>query len=149
MLFRRRIISPKWEQERRCKIRIPGSKPWRFQAIITTALSVILPFGIWGMIAFVWFIAGSVWVMYRNYRYGPPELESLNAFLFAMYFWTATNTSAFTGIFGLSVAINRGVCRRTVEQAKNIPFSVPLNRRRLRPASAPQFPLPNRLRTKI
>jgi hypothetical protein len=84
-------------------------------------------------------------------------LESLNAFLFAMYLWAiiafygaslATNMDNFTGLLGLSVAINRGVCRRTAEQAKNIPFSVPLNRRRLRPASAPQFPLPNRLRTK-
>jgi hypothetical protein len=121
-------------------------------------LSVILPFGIWGAIAFVWFVAGSVWVMYRNYCYCSPELYSLNAFLFAMYVWVvisfyggslATNTSAFTGLLGLSVAINRGVCRRTVEQPKNIPFSVPLNRRRLRPASAPQFPLPNRSGTKI
>jgi hypothetical protein len=121
-------------------------------------LSVILPFGIWGAIAFVWFVVGSVWVMYRNYRYGLPELLSLNGFFFAMYLWVvfsfyggslATNVSGFTGLLGLSVAINHGVCRRPAEQAKNIPFSMRLNRRKLCPPAAPQFPLPNRLRPKL
>ena len=120
-------------------------------------LSVILPFGIWGVIAFVWFIAGSVWVVYRNYRYSPPELKSINAFLYATYgllvvnFYgasLATNMNLFTGVLGLSVAINRGVRRQPTEQAKNIPFSIPLNRRRLRPVSAPPLPSPNRLRAK-
>jgi hypothetical protein len=117
-------------------------------------LSVILPFGIWGVIAFLWFVAGSVWVMYRNYRYGASELQTLNAFLFAMYLWSvisfyggslATNMNVFTGVLGLSVAINRGVCRKRAEPPKNVPFSKPLSLRGLRPASAPRFPQPKRI----
>lgn len=116
-------------------------------------LSVVLPFGIWGVIAVVWFLAGSVWVTYRNYRYSAPELRTLNTFLFAAYAWTivafyggslATNMNALTGLLGLSVAINRGVCRKPAEQPKNIAFSMPPNRRGLRPAPAQPFPLPKR-----
>lgn len=120
-------------------------------------LSVVLPFGIWGVIAIVWFLAGSIWVLYRNYRYGPPNLQTLNAFLFAAYVWLvisfyggslATQMSSFTGLLALSVAINRGVCRKPVEKGRNIPFSIPLTRRRLSHPSAPRFPLPNRFGTK-
>jgi hypothetical protein len=116
-------------------------------------LSVILPFGIWGAIAMVWFFAGGLWVMYRNYRFSPPELQTLNAFLFATYVWAAVNfygsslatgMNIFTGVLGLSVAINRGIRRKPVDPAANIPFSMPFRRRELRPASAPQIPLPNR-----
>jgi len=116
-------------------------------------LSVILPFGIWGVIAFVWFMAGSLWVMYRNYRYSIPELQTLNSFLFASYVYSsvaffgyslATNMSIYTGLLGLSVAISHGVRRKPVDPTKNVPFSMPLRRRGVRPASAPQFPLPNR-----
>lgn len=116
-------------------------------------LSVVLPFGIWGVIAFVWFLAGSVWVTYRNYRYSPPELKMLNSFLFAMCiyycveFWSyslSVHMYFFTGLLGLSVAINRGVRPKPVDHTANIPFSIPLRRRRLQPASAPRLPLPNR-----
>lgn len=116
-------------------------------------LSVVLPFGIWGVIAVVWFLASSLWVMYRNYRYSSPELKSLNAFLLAMYVTSviefyggslATNMSVFTGLLGLSVAINRGVCRKPAEQLNNIPFSIPFRRRPLRPSLAPHLPLSNR-----
>ncbi|HEV2330665.1 MAG TPA: O-antigen ligase family protein [Verrucomicrobiae bacterium] len=115
-------------------------------------LSVILPFGIWGVIAMVWFFAGSIWVVYRNYRYSPPELKTLNAFLFATYVWAviifygsslATGMNVFTGLLGLTVAINRGVRRKPVDPAANIPYSMPFRRRSVRPASASQFPLPN------
>src|SRR5215469_13478 len=48
-------------------------------------LSVIIPFGIWGAIGFLWFTAASIWVVYRNYRYGDPELAIINSFLFTSY----------------------------------------------------------------
>ncbi len=119
-------------------------------------LSVVLPFGIWGVIAVVWFLASGLWVTYRNYRYSPPELQTINAFLFGTFIWLVINfygtalasvMSAFTGLLGLSVAINRGVRRQPVEQKRNIPFSIPLRARALRPASAPRFLPPNRLGT--
>ena len=98
-------------------------------------LSVILPFGIWGALAFSWFLVASVWVMYRNYRYSPPELKTLNTFLFTVYVVTtidflflfgglADGMSGFSGLLGLSVCINRGVRRVPPQPAPvNIPFS--------------------------
>ncbi len=100
-------------------------------------LSVILPFGIWGAIAFVWFSVASVWVVYRNYRYCGPELKTLNTFLFTVYvigifdFYflfggLASGMSNFAGVLGLSVCINRGVCRVPPKPLPvNIPFARP------------------------
>jgi hypothetical protein len=119
-------------------------------------LSIVLPLGIWGVIAFAWFLIGSLWVIYRNYRYSAPELHSLNAFLFATYLMTviafyggslATNMCFFSGLMGLSVAINRGVCRKPADETSNIPFSMPFRRRVVRPGSSNQLPLPNRFKT--
>jgi hypothetical protein len=97
-------------------------------------LSVIIPFGIWGALGFLWFTAASIWVVYRNYRYGDPELATVNAFLFSSYIVAmlsfyfiaggfANGMPAFTGILGLSVSINRGI-RRPPPPAKRqtIPF---------------------------
>lgn len=97
-------------------------------------LSVIIPFGIWGCIGFLWFTGASLWVMYRNFRYSDPELAMINAFLFTSYVVTtgcfylivgafATGMPGFTGLLGLSVAINRGVRRAPPPgQRVNIPF---------------------------
>lgn len=97
-------------------------------------LSVIIPFGIWGTIGFLWFTVTSIWVVYRNFRYGDPELATVNTFLFTSYIVAmlsfygiagsfAAGMPAFTGILGLSVSINRGV-RRPPPPGKpvNIPF---------------------------
>src|SRR5829696_6746520 len=48
-------------------------------------LSVLLPFGIFGMIAFVWFLAASIRALFLNYRYGLPELHNINTFLFSYF----------------------------------------------------------------
>jgi len=85
-------------------------------------LSVILPFGIWGAITFLWFLAASLRAMYRNFRYGDPSLQAINLFLFVNYLvsvfafifiWGALNIdiAKFVGLLGLSIAINNGVCR--------------------------------------
>ena len=33
-------------------------------------LSVIIPLGIWGVIAVLWLMIAGIWVTYCNYRYG-------------------------------------------------------------------------------
>jgi hypothetical protein len=85
-------------------------------------LSVILPFGIWGVIAVIWlFIAGSR-ALYHNYCYGPPELRTVNAFLFAQFLTKiimflsifggfSSDIQGFAGLLGLGVALNGGICR--------------------------------------
>jgi hypothetical protein len=83
-------------------------------------LSVIIPFGIFGALGFLWLIGAGAWVLYRNYCYGDPSLQLANTFLLAyfamrviVFFGIFGGFDAelfkFTGIFGLSVAINRGV----------------------------------------
>jgi hypothetical protein len=98
-------------------------------------LSVIIPFGIWGAIAFVWFTVVSLHAMYRNFRYGDPALRIINTFLFTSYIvgtfgfyfivgGLASGMLQFAGLLGLSVAINRGVCRAPAAvPAKVIPFN--------------------------
>lgn len=85
-------------------------------------LSIIIPFGIWGMLVCIWFMAAGVRVLYYNYRYGDPELRVVNTALLAAMvgklamFWfivgaIATDMLFFAGILGLGVALNGGMAR--------------------------------------
>ena len=85
-------------------------------------LSVIIPFGIWGMIVWIWFQVASLRVLYRNFRYGDPGLHTVNAFLLAAYigrslmFWFIfggfySEVVQYAGLLGLSVSLNGGVAR--------------------------------------
>jgi hypothetical protein len=102
-------------------------------------LSVIIPFGIWGVLTFSWFLIASTWVVYRNYRYCQPELKTLNTFLFTVYVIQvidflflfggfSAGMSGFAGILGMSVCINHGVCRVPAAPA---PLNIPFNRPRI------------------
>jgi hypothetical protein len=89
-------------------------------------LSVIIPFGLGGAFAFLWFCAASLWVLYANFQNGPPALKTCNSF-FLTYFvakliffctcFGALNSDLviFTGLVGLNVSLNGGVCRKPVE----------------------------------
>lgn len=96
-------------------------------------LSVILPFGIWGTIVFLWFTYASIKVVYRNFRYGNPALQTINAFVFTTYIVSvfsffflagglADSMLGFCGVLGLSISLNNGVCRAPVRPQKNIVF---------------------------
>jgi hypothetical protein len=89
-------------------------------------LSVIIPFGIWGVIAFLAFLIAAGRVLYFNYRNGVPELRNINIFLFALFIgqviffflvFGAVNSDMpkFCGWVGLSVALNGGVRRQKAE----------------------------------
>lgn len=83
-------------------------------------LSTVIPFGIWGCIALIWFWIASWRALYLNYRYGDPALRTINIFLLA-YFITRIilflivfgglygDMYYFTSIIGLSVSINGGI----------------------------------------
>lgn len=100
-------------------------------------LSTLMPFGIWGMIAYLWLATASLWVTYRNYRYGDPEIKTVNAYLFVAiilhvfgYFFLfgafATDLVQYMELVGFSVALNWGlrgpkpVSRVNVIQAKAV-----------------------------
>jgi hypothetical protein len=86
-------------------------------------LSTIVPLGLAGAVGLLWLFGAGIKVLYRNYRYSEPALQRINTFLFA-YFITqvllffaifgAFNSQLciFSGLLGLSVSINGGVCAR-------------------------------------
>ena len=85
-------------------------------------LSVLMPFGIWGALSFLWFTLAGGYVLYRNYRHGDPDLLIINRFL--LIWWVVhllgflfifgnypSDIGYFGGVFGLSVALNNGLAR--------------------------------------
>lgn len=89
-------------------------------------LSVLIPFGILGMLAFTWFIGAALVVLYRNYRFGDPALRRTNtlllaafasktAFFFVIFGALHAELFWFTGILGLSVSLNGGVSQPVAE----------------------------------
>ena len=111
-------------------------------------LSLLIPFGIWGAIGFLWFIAAGWRVLHRNYQFGHPAFRRLNRFLFAFFIMKTiffflvfgslySDLAFFTGLVGLSVSINGGVAQ---------PFLVPRPRAILPPLRfRPQVPQPARV----
>ncbi|HXT10144.1 MAG TPA: O-antigen ligase family protein [Candidatus Angelobacter sp.] len=85
-------------------------------------LSLIIPFGIWGMIGFLWFLVASIKVLWANYKYGDPDLKKINSFLMA-YFMTKTlyfffifggfygDLISFVALIGFSVSLNGGMAK--------------------------------------
>jgi len=93
-------------------------------------LSILIPFGIWGVLAFLWFVIASIRVLYRNYRYGAQELQKINTFLFSyfiaklVFFLTIfgaihLDLLTFVGIVGLSISLNGGVRRKQIPTYKS------------------------------
>jgi len=85
-------------------------------------LSLIIPLGIWGVIGFLWFLAASLHVLYRNYRFGDPSLRTVNAFLLTafithllLFFFVAgsfhVDMPTFCGTIGFNISLNGGVSK--------------------------------------
>jgi hypothetical protein len=92
-------------------------------------LSVILTFGIWGVITVVWFWIAGIWVLYNNHRHGDPALRTVNTFLLTIFvarilFFLlifgdiGSDMLNFSGELGLSVGLNGGVCHPAPEPAR-------------------------------
>ena len=101
-------------------------------------LTLIIPFGIWGMIGFAWFCWASLRVLRSNYLFGDPSLTQVNTFLLAYFvarwiFYIVfygqfdLDLPMFAGVVGLSVCLNGGVCRRAA-------VGLPRNSESLQPA---------------
>jgi hypothetical protein len=81
-------------------------------------LSVYIPLGSLGLLAFVFFLVASFRLLYRHYRRGDPALQTTNTFLLSafiaqailfLFVFGSLNTQLYVlvGIVGLSVALNR------------------------------------------
>ena len=89
-------------------------------------LTIIIPFGIFGVLAFAVFCWASLRVLLSNYRYGDESVAKINTFLLAyfaarlvfylvFYGQFELDLMVFTGTVGLSIAINGGVRKPAVE----------------------------------
>jgi hypothetical protein len=96
-------------------------------------LSVILPFGIFGTIAFLWLMAAGGRVLYQNYQFGDPALHNVNTFLFAyfvvslVFFLTIfgqfrAEMHSFMGLIALGISLNGGVAKPAVDPRPRIVF---------------------------
>ena len=83
-------------------------------------LTIIIPFGIFGFLAFSWFCWSSLRLLYLNFRFGEDRLKAINTFLLAFFcarlFFYVTfygqfdlDLFIFTGTVGLSISLNGGV----------------------------------------
>ena len=80
-------------------------------------LSILIPFGIYGLLAFVWVLFAGLRFLHRNYKLGNPQYRSINAFFLAafaahaLYFFIGfgslhSDMAFFVGLLGMSVALN-------------------------------------------
>ena len=80
-------------------------------------LSIVIPFGIWGLIGFGWFLVAASRFLYHNYRFGDPALQRINTLLLAVFLAKIvffflifgalySDLYAFTGLAGLSASLN-------------------------------------------
>jgi len=85
-------------------------------------LSIIIPLGIWGVLGFIWINYLGILMLWRQLKYGDPDLYILNQGILALFsmriifFWfffgaVATDMAVFLGLLGFSVAVN-GVPRK-------------------------------------
>jgi hypothetical protein len=85
-------------------------------------LTVIIPFGIWGLIGLMGFFVASTRVLYLNYRHGDLALKTVNTALlswqlarlvifFTIYGAFDLDFPSFVGIAALSLSLNGGVRR--------------------------------------
>jgi hypothetical protein len=97
-------------------------------------LSVLIPFGIFGVMAFLWVLMAGYQVLSRNYRFGDARLRRINSVLLSCYLARcfcfffifgalSTDLYLFLGLCGLSVSLNGGVRRSYAP--KRIPIPVP------------------------
>jgi hypothetical protein len=84
-------------------------------------LTLIIPFGIFGVLTFIWFLIAGGRVLWRNYRYGDPAVQNINTFLWGFFLARVVfyitifgafyiDLATFIGTVGISIAINHGMC---------------------------------------
>jgi len=85
-------------------------------------LSVVIPFGLWGVIIWMWYVAAGFRVVWRNYQYCDDEVKTINRFFYVyyitkllMFFFIfgdfVNDVGGFGAVIGLSIAINHGVMK--------------------------------------
>ncbi|MBI1176049.1 hypothetical protein GC207_01270 [bacterium] len=97
-------------------------------------LTLIIPFGIWGFLAFAWFALVGFKILYRNYRWGDPRFKNINIFLLNIYtvrmffYWFLygqfdLDLIAFVSFVALSIAVNGPQSSRFPAASQKSPLS--------------------------
>ena len=93
-------------------------------------LSTLMPFGVWGGIGICWLMGATLFVTYRNNKYGDLELKAFNVFalascissIVAFFFIVGAFNNAmgyYGGLAGFSIALNGGLVKRPAKTASN------------------------------
>jgi O-antigen ligase len=96
-------------------------------------LTVLIPFGIWGAIGWLWFVAASLRALHYNYCYGDERLRKVNALLLALFIGRTllffivfgdfrVEFPLFLGSIGLSLALNGGIRKPVRVRAPLVPI---------------------------
>ena len=99
-------------------------------------LSVLVPFGIIGCVAFVWVLIAGFRVLFSNYRHGDDRLRRINSVLLSyflancfsfLFIFGAFSSQLFVffGAVGLSVSLNGGVKRKPKHVSEGVYIVVP------------------------
>jgi len=103
-------------------------------------LSIIIPFGLFGLLGFVWLLGAGLKYLHHNYRHGDPALRQINTFLFgaflakSVFFFVVfgalyVDFYFFTGVLGFAVALNGPPAPRPRQADQPLPvpaFSSPV-----------------------
>lgn len=95
-------------------------------------LTLMIPFGIWGVIAFVAFLGAGLRVLWLNRNQGTGWLPNINrvllsvfvtkiVFFFGVFGSFATEFYTFTGVVALSISLNGGIATASAPVPKTAP----------------------------
>lgn len=99
-------------------------------------LTILIPFGLGGLLGFGWFCIASLKVLRRNLLYGDPALRLTNTFLYSyfiarlgfyIFFYGQFDSDLllFVGILGFSLSLNNGVASPARMTSVPIPEALP------------------------
>lgn len=101
-------------------------------------LSTLIPFGVYGMIAFLWFLVAGARVLHCNFKFGDPAYQTVNALLLAGFVARAffyfvgfgslhSDMVYFVGLLGFGVTLNGTVAATVRAQVEQPAVGVELN----------------------
>jgi hypothetical protein len=96
-------------------------------------LSTLMGFGVWGGIGILWLMAATVFVLFRNYKYGDPAMATFNIYMlasgiasvfafFAIFGGFDGDVGNFAKVAGFSLAMNGGLAKRPARQRYTEPL---------------------------
>ena len=108
-------------------------------------LSLLLPFGVWGAIGWLWFMVACMRALYLNFHYGDESLRRINTLLLGWFLVKCVmfllifgdfraEFASFTGVVGFSLALNHGI-RKPVRATRIAPPITLRMRPSLKPAT--------------